>query len=153
MSTIKKRSTGRKTKYTAEVREKFREALSIGASRDVACKYAGINISTFYQWMATKEDFSELVKSAESHGVVTWLQVVEDAAKQGQWQAAAWKLERLYPERYGRRAIINGNVTIASKAYMIVSPDDWDAAHDGQPPALPDPTIIDADAVDAEPGA
>ena len=31
-----------------------------------------------------------------------WLAKIEQAANQGHWQAAAWKLERRYPQEYGR---------------------------------------------------
>jgi hypothetical protein len=39
---------------------------------------------------------------AEGRAAIGWLALIEQAAREGNWQAAAWKLERRYPETYGR---------------------------------------------------
>ena len=45
-------------------------------------------------------------KKAEGQRLAAWLAVIEKAASEGElWQAAAWKLERLYPETYGRKRL------------------------------------------------
>jgi cell wall assembly regulator SMI1 len=43
--------------------------------------------------------------AAEGQAVIRWLEQIEHAAMQGNWQAAAWKLERRYPDQYGRHVI------------------------------------------------
>ena len=92
----------RKSKYTPEVIEKLTQALAMGATYELACGYAGIAPSTFYDWIEKKPEFSETVKGAEGKAAVGWLAKIEKAANNGAWQAAAWKLERRYPEQYGR---------------------------------------------------
>lgn len=93
----------RKSKYTPEVIEKLTQALAMGATYELACGYAGIGASTFYEWLAAKPEFAETVKGAEGKAAVGWLAKIEKAATNGAWQAAAWKLERRYPEQYGRQ--------------------------------------------------
>lgn len=93
----------RKTKYTPETVGKLTQAIQMGATYDLACKYAGISHETFAEWRNTKPEFLEAVKEAEGRAVVGWLAKIEKAANDGNWQAAAWKLERRYPQEYGRR--------------------------------------------------
>jgi transposase len=92
----------RPTKYTPEVVGKVTQAIKLGATYELAAAYAGIAESTFYDWQARKPEFSEAVKSAEGTAAVGWLARIEQAASAGNWTAAAWKLERRYPEMYGR---------------------------------------------------
>jgi hypothetical protein len=93
---------GRPTKLTPETQKKITDALQLGATYEHACNYAGIAYNTFNEWMKHKPDFNEIVKEAEGKATVGWLARIEQAAKDGAWQAAAWKLERRYPHDYGR---------------------------------------------------
>lgn len=102
----------RKTKYTPETIERLTQAIKLGASYDLACKYAGITFQTFNEWRKEKAEFSERVKEAEGMAAVGWLAKIEKAASNGAWQAAAWKLERRYPEEYGQRQRIDARHTI-----------------------------------------
>jgi hypothetical protein len=94
---------GRPTKCTPETVGKLTQAIQLGATYELACNYAGIDYSTFARWMNEKRDFREAIKEAEGKASVVWLAKIEQAASEGNWQAAAWKLERRYPEQYGRR--------------------------------------------------
>src|SRR5438105_1339231 len=94
---------GRPTKYTPEIVEKITSAIAVGAPYAHACAYAGISQDTFARWRERYPDFADAVKSAEGRGVIGWLARIEQAAKEGNWQAAAWKLERRYPHDFGRR--------------------------------------------------
>ena len=101
-------------------KEKFLAALSKGASYNICCGYAGINYQTFRKWMIKAENMADLheeqienhpdkvyldfyndVKRIESYAAITWLDKI-DKASEIHWQAAAWKLERRYPDEYGR---------------------------------------------------
>lgn len=93
---------GRKTKYTPETIEKLLQAIRMGATYDLACKYAGISFELFCQWRNEKVDFLDAVKEAEGQAAYGWLEKIEKAANDGNWQAAAWKLERRYPRDYGK---------------------------------------------------
>lgn len=103
---------GRKCKLTPEVQDAIVKALNVGATKEMACGYAGISEHTFYDWLRKAEtgrepfaQFAQVVKKAEHHAVVGWLAFIETAARAGNWQAAAWKLERRYPKVFARQAL------------------------------------------------
>lgn len=94
---------GRPTKYIPETVDKILEAVKLGAPLTHACNYAGVSFETFNEWRKRYSEFSERLKEAEGHAVKGWLDKIEAAASSGNWQAAAWKLERRYPHDFGRR--------------------------------------------------
>ena len=103
---------GRPTKLTPETQQLIIQSLSVGATHRLACQYAGIDEDTFYTWMdkghkghAPYAEFAEQVKKTEGRAATGWLAKIEAAANEGNWQAAAWKLERRYPNEYGRQII------------------------------------------------
>lgn len=51
----------------------------------------------------TYRDFGDRIRVAEGVAVTKWLRRINEAADNGQWQPAAWLLERRYPQDYGRR--------------------------------------------------
>lgn len=103
---------GRKTKLTPQVQDLIVQALNVGAHYEHAAQYAGITERTFYNWMAKGEagtppyvQFFQAVKKSESQAGVGYLALIDSAARAGNWQAAAWKLERRWPKLYGRRVL------------------------------------------------
>lgn len=92
----------RKSKFTPDTQARIVQAIELGATYELAASYGGIHYDTFRTWMNEKPAFSEAVKAAEGKAVVKWLAKIEQAASDGNWQAAAWKLERRYPGDYGR---------------------------------------------------
>jgi hypothetical protein len=100
---------GRPTKYTPEAVKKITDAISMGATYELAAGYAGISYDTLNDWRQKKPQFSEAIKEAEGRAAVGWLAKIEKAANDGQWTAAAWKLERRYPNDYGRTVVDHGN--------------------------------------------
>jgi transposase len=104
----------RPTKLTEATIERLCETIRVGATWELACKYAGINSSTLRHWRIAagkgKKNQTALallarLDAAEGQAAIRWLAHIELAAQQGQWQAAAWKLERRYPEQYGRQIL------------------------------------------------
>jgi hypothetical protein len=87
------------------------QAIRLGATYEHAAKYGGVAYNTFNEWMkegakadgGAKRELYEDVKKAEGDALVGWLAKIEKAATDGNWQAAAWKTERRYPDDYGRR--------------------------------------------------
>lgn len=98
-----RRGAGRPTKYTPENVAAILDAIRTGAPFTHACRYGRISFETFNEWRKQYPEFSEQVKEAEGEAVKGWLDHIETAAKNGSWQAAAWKLERRYPHEFGRR--------------------------------------------------
>lgn len=109
--------TGRPTKLTKEVQDKVALAVGLGAPYELAALYAGLDRTTVWDWLKKGEnqtegpfrEFSNAVKKAEGDGVVGCLASVRKAGQQ-QWQAAAWWLERKFPESFALRR--DTNVTV-----------------------------------------
>lgn len=95
----------RPTRLSRKVIKKITQALQLGATHKLACQYAGIDRSTFYGWLRKGEqarsgsllaEFYASVEQAEGEAGVMSLAVVAKAAKQKDWKAAAWLLERRF---------------------------------------------------------
>ena len=105
----RKHPGGRPTKLTPEVQQRIVTILAAGNRLEVAPAFAGIAESTFYKWLkegarcdsGIQHEFSEAVKKALAQAEVRDVATIELAA-QSQWQAAAWRLERRYPQVWGR---------------------------------------------------
>ena len=101
---------GRPTKLTPEVQDKIVNALRGGNYQETAAQFAGIDEATFYRWMerGASEDegiyceFRKAVERAKSQAEVRDIALIDKAAQNGSWQAAAWKLERKFPQKWGR---------------------------------------------------
>ena len=85
-------------------------AIRMGATIKQACGIAGIAVTTFNRWKhRAKEgevlylDFFEEMAMAVDQAIGRKLQVIDQAANAGNWTAAAWWLERNFPELYGQR--------------------------------------------------
>ena len=118
------RSKGRKVVGIDDPRiTKLLSALQAGNFVEDACDYAGIGKSTVYRWLDRGQQESEnilagakpnkrekpylelwdAIKSARAEAKVRNVAIIQSAAKNGTWQAAAWWLERTAPQQYGRR--------------------------------------------------
>lgn len=102
---------GRHTKLTAAVQDKIVSAIASGNYQEIAARYAGIDPATFYRWMerGASDDapdnfrkFREAVESAKAQAEVRSVALIQRAAQDGTWQAAAWYLERSAPARWSR---------------------------------------------------
>lgn len=93
---------GRPTKYNAVVVEAIVSALKAGATYEHAAAAGGISYQTFNEWRKDLPEFSEAIKAAEGDAARLLLGKIQAAASEGAWQAAAWILERRWPEQYGR---------------------------------------------------
>ena len=107
---------GRPTKFTPDVTSRILAAVRAGNYIETAAAWAGVSKQTIYEWLRTGSrqekgpyrDFSDAVGMALAHAEISDLSNIGDAAKTN-WQAAAWRLERRNPSRWGRkdRAPIN----------------------------------------------
>jgi transposase len=110
METAKtKLKTGRPSKFVPEAAAVVVKYVRKGCPRQFAANAAGLGRSTLQRWLARgkKEDtgefrdFWDAIKKAEAKVVFDRIQRINDAADKGTWQAAAWWLERRYPEEFG----------------------------------------------------
>jgi transposase-like protein len=111
-----------KTKLNPERQARIVEALAQGNYIETAARYSGITPQGFYKWMnrglAERErlqdgaepnpdetpyvEFVDAVEKARSQAEMRNVGLIQKAAVDGTWQAAAWYLERSYPKRWGR---------------------------------------------------
>ena len=100
----------RPSKLDPERVDRLVQAIRLGATYELACKYAGISFQTFLNWQykgaaqasGMYREFADRIAESEGQAVVKWLAVIEKASTGGDWRAAMAKLERRYPEQYGR---------------------------------------------------
>lgn len=127
--------TGRPPLFDEDRASIMLNALQAGAYMETAAALAGIAKSTFYDWLrrgarargaidagtldvddpdheldVQLAEFSDAVRKALAQAEVDMLLVVNKAARgdedhSPQWQAAAWRLERKNPNRWGRRDV------------------------------------------------
>lgn len=78
--------------------------LAVGCKRATAARYVGCHPCTIGRTAKRDEQFALDLERAESKHEVKHLAFISKAAEEGKyWRAAAWALERMYPERYGPR--------------------------------------------------
>src|SRR5690554_1753534 len=114
----------RPTKLTPKLQDEILKVIRSGNYIETACAYVGINKSTFYDWLkrGAREkdrlaknprakvrksekpyvDFSNAVEKALAHAEIRDVAIIGKAAEEN-WQAAAWRLERKFTERWGRK--------------------------------------------------
>ena len=85
---------GRKTKRTPENRKKVLEGLRLGMTYKLAAQFAGMGERTLWDWIAADPQFSHDCKDAEGHNAAQALATIIKAAREGNWTAGAWLLER-----------------------------------------------------------
>lgn len=117
---------GRPTKLNFDTHNKIITAIRAGNYIETAAAYAGINKSTLYDWLKRGErekqrvaknprykirksekpyvEFSNAVEKALAEAEIRDVAIIAKAAEE-QWQAAAWRLERKFPDRWGRRVL------------------------------------------------
>jgi hypothetical protein len=93
-----------KNKATPKTIQVILDAIRGGASQRDASALAGISEDTLSLWKHDS-DFSEQMRQKEVEFKMSQVKVIEKAA-QKTWQAAAWLLERKYPNEYTNRVRI-----------------------------------------------
>lgn len=108
------KSRGRPTKLTPNVQRRIVTAITLGAPMSLAAAYAGVSPDAAAQWVIRGNEvdakdpyksFAQAVLEAEGSSAIGLLAKIEAAANEGEWRAAAWKLERRYPQLFGRQSL------------------------------------------------
>ena len=109
--------TGRPTKLTSELTAEIVKYIRLGSYIEVACQAVGITKETYYDWLTKAEagskahqQFSYAIKKAQAEAELRLLADIE--ANGDQWQRQAWKLERRFNDRWGRKDKIDATVTV-----------------------------------------
>jgi transposase len=137
-----RRGRGRPTKLDPTVAGLIVEALKAGNYLETAAAYAGIDKATLHRWLkdgrAGKSpelvEFCASVEKAVAHAEVIAVASITAAGKRN-WQALAWRLERMH-EHWRRRDRIetrqvdkDGNDAPVSGVLIApapVTPEEWD---------------------------
>lgn len=115
---------GRPTKLTYDLIDQIAELVRNGNYIETASAVAGINKNSLYRWLkrgAREEerlaknpklkgkieekiyvDFSNAVKKAMAESEADDLENIKKASRED-WKASAWRLERRFPNRWGRK--------------------------------------------------
>ena len=100
---------GRKTKLTNEIKDEIVKRIRAGNYIKVACAAVGISHTAYFDWIKKGEEgiepyaeFLYAVKKAEAEAHVHYVAIIASQAPT-QWQAAAWWLERKFPDKWAKR--------------------------------------------------
>lgn len=105
-----KRGPGRPTKLTAALAERIFASLRVGAFVEQACAAEGISKDTAYVWLkrgareaeGPHRDFRDGVYKAQAQFEIAALNGLAGFGDE-EWTSIAWRLERKFPDRWGRR--------------------------------------------------
>ena len=121
---------GRPSKLTKVLEDKIVMLITAGNYVETACAACGLTRDSYYLWLkkgARGEEpyvsFSDRVNEAMAMAEVRDVMTIEKAAMGGVWAAAAWKLERRNPERWGRRLQIDGGLGIVEQSIELSEKD------------------------------
>lgn len=94
----------RPTKRTPELEKALLDQVRAGLGKDRAADAVGIARQTLYEWDKRIPTFSDALKKAQADFQTRMLLKIEQAAEDPKhWTAAAWRLERLFPDEFARR--------------------------------------------------
>lgn len=111
---------GRPTKLTPALRTELLEDLHRGMNYSQACADIGINRDTLRAWRKTNPSLCTAIAQAEARAIRKRIDIIDQASPTN-WRAAAWLLERMCPEVWGKTK----SLTVARKleyAYRDRSP-------------------------------
>ena len=104
-----KKKMGRPTILTKEMQDEIVKYVEMGNYLETACDMAGIDVHIVRRWIKAGtrknpayEEFSTAIKKASAKAEIFLLSIIDNAAQSGIWQAAAWRLERKFPKKWGR---------------------------------------------------
>jgi hypothetical protein len=122
--------TNAETELTTELADQIVAMLRAGNYVQVAVRAVGLSRSTFNSWMArgrTSDEkdgaYRELrrrVHQAQAEGEARNVAQIAKAAADS-WQAAAWMLERMAPERWGRVSVRMRDVALQENPAPVVT--------------------------------
>lgn len=113
---------------TPQQTEQVIAALRRGAFMDTAARFAGIAPRTFHSWLSKGREqtsgpyfaFVDAIEEAMAAAELRDLIAIDTEAQNGDWKAAAWKLERRHPERWNRQKVeASGTVSVVHRIGAI----------------------------------
>jgi transposase len=122
------KKTGRRQKLNKELIKEMSKYISNGLSNKDAAVLCDVSEAIFYRWMSDAEDdiksgkktlkveFFESIKKARIKHKAWHIRNINISAEKN-WTASAWRLERQWPEEFGRKDRIthDGGISITVK--------------------------------------
>lgn len=117
---------GRPTSRTPAVETAVLLALAEGKTKREAASLAGIGYSTLREWELAFPEFAERTENAREkakNDLIATIKAASVGTKRtpGQWQAAAWLLERTWPSEFARRDRLEVSMDITTEAQRLAS--------------------------------
>lgn len=111
---------GRPIKRSAAVTKTLCAALKAGNTRTNAAKLAGIHYATLKRWCNLSAPFCAALEKAEAEAEQKYVRNITSAASKGNWQAAAWWLERRRADDWRKPADRLDVLDVRAEAQRIV---------------------------------
>ncbi|MDZ4819586.1 MAG: hypothetical protein SGJ20_11490 [Planctomycetota bacterium] len=86
-----------------DMQDKICAMLAVGGTLSMAAQFTGCHVASIRAELRYNPEFAERLKKAELRSEIGFLKSIHAAANDQQWRAAAWALERLFPDRYAKR--------------------------------------------------
>ena len=122
MTETRPRRRGRIPLLNQQIQDNIVSAVRAGAYLDDAAAMSGISRHALFEWLAKGRDahqkadqghelsdretlyadFTDAVETARAEAQLRNVAIIQKAANEGTWQAAAWYLERTNPRKWGR---------------------------------------------------
>lgn len=105
----RRRRPGRPTRLDRDTVTQLEQLIRAGTTIDVAAAAVGVSRASIYSWLKQGEkarkgtyarELREAVERARAESESVLVARIGQAAAKGSWQAAAWLLERRFPERW-----------------------------------------------------
>ena len=81
------------------------KAVAAGNTYQTSCRVMKVSHNTFQRWRQVEPEFQAAVEEAEAVAITENVAVIQEASKK-HWQAAAWWLERKYPQDWALRQVV-----------------------------------------------
>jgi len=115
----KKSKGGRPSKLTKEIQQSVYNYILAGSYAEIAAVATGISKQTYYKWMQRGRqrkgrqyiEFLEAIEEALALSEVSRLARITRLADAGNLQADTFVLERMYPDRWGRKDRLKQEIT------------------------------------------
>jgi len=106
--TVSSRAHENRYKYSEDVAMIICTYLRKGSTIEGSCQAANIDRRTYYRWKEEIPEFREFVNATEADVEAAQLETIHMSQD---WRAAAWILERRFPQRWGVKRELEVNVT------------------------------------------
>ena len=104
------RPISEKTLLTKDVTLDLEEKILRGLTEEQACELVGVAYETYSKWLRNYPLFKEFIRRVKAQVEFEALEWIHNAMEGGTWSAAAWFLERKYPQRYGKRDVLKQQI-------------------------------------------